>query len=176
MHFGQSKLTTHSVQTANGIAGLFQSSRVPGWLWGLLLVGAVIIAYQPVWHAGFIWDDDTFLFNNPLIKQANGLYQFWFTTKAPDYFPLTSTTLWLEWRLWGTNPLGYHIVNVLLHALSAVLIWRVFVHLKNSRSVAGGGLVCGSSGQCGIGGVDHRAQEHAGHAVLCHESSFLPAI
>ena len=130
LHFGQSKLTTHSVQTANGIAGLFKSSRVPGWLWGLLLVGAVIIAYQPVWHAGFIWDDDNFLFNNPLIKQANGLYQFWFTTKAPDYFPLTSTTLWLEWRLWGTNPFGYHIVNVLLHALSAVLIWRVLARLK----------------------------------------------
>jgi tetratricopeptide (TPR) repeat protein len=130
LRFGQSKMRTHSVQTANGIAGLFQSSRVPGWLWGLLLFGAVIIAYQPVWHAGFIWDDDTFLFNNPLIKQANGLYQFWFTTKAPDYFPLTSTTLWLEWRLWGTNPLGYHAVNVLLHALSTVLIWRVLARLK----------------------------------------------
>jgi tetratricopeptide (TPR) repeat protein len=130
LHFGQSKLTTHFVQTTNGITGLFQSSRVPGWLWGLLLVGAVIIAYQPVWHAGFIWDDDTFLVNNPLIKQANGLYQFWFTTKAPDYFPLTSTTLWLEWRLWGTNPLGYHAVNVLLHALSTVLIWRVLARLK----------------------------------------------
>ena len=130
LRFGQSKMRTHFVPTANGIAGLFQSSRVPGWLWGLFLVGAVIIAYQPVWHAGFIWDDDTFLVNNPLIKQANGLYQFWFTTKAPDYFPLTSTTLWLEWRLWGTNPLGYHIINVLLHALSAVLIWRVLARLK----------------------------------------------
>jgi len=130
LRFGQSKLRTHSTPTANGIAGLFQSSRVPGWLWGLLLIGAVIIAYQPVWHAGFIWDDDTFLVNNPLIKQANGLYQFWFTTKAPDYFPLTSTTLWLEWRLWGLNPLGYHAVNVLLHALSAVLIWRVLVLLR----------------------------------------------
>jgi Tfp pilus assembly protein PilF len=130
LRFGQSKLTTHSVQTANRIAGFFQSSRVLGWLWGLLLVGAVIIAYQPVWHAGFIWDDDTFLVNNPLIKQANGLYQFWFTTKAPDYFPLTSTTLWLEWRLWGTNPLGYHAGNVLLHALSTVLIWQVLARLK----------------------------------------------
>jgi len=123
-------LTTNSARTANGIAGLLQSSMIPGWLLGLLLIGAVIIAYQPVWHAGFIWDDDTFLFNNPLIKQSNGLYQFWFTTKAPDFFPLTSTTLWLEWRLWGMNPLGYHIVNVLLHALSTVLIWRVLVHLR----------------------------------------------
>jgi tetratricopeptide (TPR) repeat protein len=100
------------------------------WLFVIALIAAVFLVYQPVWHAGFIWDDDTFLFSNPLIKQANGLYQFWFTTKAPDFFPLTSTTLWLEWRLWGMNPLGYHIVNVLLHALSAVLIWRVLVRLK----------------------------------------------
>jgi tetratricopeptide (TPR) repeat protein len=123
-------LTTHSAKAASGIAGLLQSSRIPGWLLGLFLVCAVIIVYQPVWHAGFIWDDNAFLVNNPLVKHSNGLYQFWFTTNAPDFFPLTSTTLWLEWRLWGANPLGYHIVNVLLHALNAVLIWRVLTHLR----------------------------------------------
>ena len=122
-------LTAHWDSAVNSIAGLLQSSRVPVWLLGLLLVGAVIIAYLPVWHAGFIWDDDAFV-NNPLIKHSNGLYQFWFTTNAPDFFPLTSTTLWLEWRLWGANPLGYHAVNMLLHALSTVLIWRVFAHLR----------------------------------------------
>ena len=106
------------------------SFALKDWLLVIALIAAVFLVYQPVWHAGFIWDDDTFLFNNPLIKQFNGLYQFWFTTKAPDYFPLTSTTLWLEWRLWGMNPLGYHIVNVLLHALSTVLIWRVLTHLR----------------------------------------------
>ena len=106
------------------------SFALKDWLFVIALIAAVFLVYQPVWHAGFIWDDDTFLVNNPLIKQSNGLYQFWFTTKAPDFFPLTSTTLWLEWRLWGTNPLGYHLVNVLLHALSTVLIWRVLAHLR----------------------------------------------
>ena len=106
------------------------SFALKDWLFVIALIVAVFLIYQPVWHAGFIWDDDTFLVNNPLIKQSNGLYQFWFTTKAPDFFPLTATTLWLEWRLWGTNPLGYHIVNVLLHALSTVLIWRVLAHLR----------------------------------------------
>ena len=46
------------------------------WLFGLLLIGVTLIVYQPVWHAGFIWDDDGFLVNNPLIKAADGLYRF----------------------------------------------------------------------------------------------------
>ena len=100
------------------------------WLIGALLVAATVIAYLPVWRAGFIWDDDTFLLQNPLIQRPDGLFRLWFTTAAPDYFPMTSTTLWLEWRLWGANPLGYHLVNVLLHALSAVLLWRVLTRLS----------------------------------------------
>jgi tetratricopeptide (TPR) repeat protein len=100
------------------------------WLPGLLLLAATFLAYQPVWHASYIWDDDTFLTKNPLIAASNGLYRFWCTTAAPDYFPMTSSTLWLEWRLWDKNPLGFHLVNVLLHAVSSLVLWRVLARLK----------------------------------------------
>ena len=100
------------------------------WAAGLALVALVLVAYQPIWHAGFIWDDDVFLVENPLIRSADGLWKFWFSTAAPDYFPASSTSLWLEWRLWGTHALGYHVTNVLLHAASVVLLWRVFAVLR----------------------------------------------
>ena len=111
--------------------GAFPSTAGKGiWLPALLLIAATLAAYWPVLNAGFIWDDTTFLLANPLIKNSGGLYDLWFATRTPDYFPMTSTSLWLEWRLWGANATGYHLTNLALHALSAVLCWRVLERLK----------------------------------------------
>ena len=99
------------------------------WLLGFFLIGATIISYLPVFHAGVIWDDRSFVFDNPLIHRPDGLYGFWFSTQPVDFYPMTSTMLWVEWRLWGASPLGYHVVNVLLHALSALVLWRALQRL-----------------------------------------------
>jgi len=95
-----------------------------------LIVLIIFMAYIPATKAGFIWDDDTFLTENPLIKAPDGLFRFWFSTEPPDYFPLTSTTLWFEWRLWGMNAAGYHVVNIILHCLNTILLWLVLRELK----------------------------------------------
>lgn len=94
---------------------------------GLLIV-ITFLAYLPAIKAGFIWDDEDLLYGNPLVK--GGLADIWFTTKFYDYYPLTLTSLWLEWRLWGMHPMNYHIANILLHSATAVFFWRVLLRLK----------------------------------------------
>lgn len=100
------------------------------WWLAFLLLGGTVLVYLPVWRAGFIWDDRGFTVDNPLIRRAGGLWRFWFSTKPVDYYPMTSTMWWIEWRLWGENPTGYHATNVLLHAVGVVLLWRVLAQLK----------------------------------------------
>jgi len=99
------------------------------WLWGLILILAVVLVYQPVWHAGFIWDDDNHLTANPCIVGPLGLKEIW-TTSAAIICPLTLTTFWVEHALWGLNPVPYHLVNVLLHGACALLLWRVLRSLQ----------------------------------------------
>jgi tetratricopeptide (TPR) repeat protein len=101
------------------------------WLLGLVLVAATVIAYQPAWRAGFIWDDDVYVVDNPLLTAPDGLRRIWFSLDSPSqYFPLTYTTFRFERALWGLNPSGYHWVNILLHAANAVLLWRLLNRLR----------------------------------------------
>jgi len=99
------------------------------WLWGLVLVLAVVLTYSPVWQAGFIWDDDAHVTANPCIIGPLGLKEIW-TTSAARICPLVLTTFWVEHALWGLRPLPYHLVNVLLHGADAILLWQVLRSLQ----------------------------------------------
>jgi protein O-mannosyl-transferase len=95
----------------------------------LLLAGLAVLAYAPALHGGFVFDDDNLLTRNPLIPAADGLRRFWFTGEAVDYWPVTMTSFWVEWRLWGLDPTGYHVTNLLLHIGDALLIWVILRRL-----------------------------------------------
>jgi tetratricopeptide (TPR) repeat protein len=97
----------------------------------LLLVALTFIAYVPALRGGFIWDDDDYVTNNPNLHSLRGLMDIWATPRtSPQYYPLTFTTFWVEQQLWGMRPLGYHVDNVLLHAIAALLFWRLLVSLE----------------------------------------------
>lgn len=97
----------------------------------LALIAVTLVVYIPAMQAGFIWNDDEkgSLIGN-IVLQEHGLYRVWFTTESINYWPVVWTSYWLEHRLWGLHPTGYHVVNVLLHAANALLIWRILCCLK----------------------------------------------
>ncbi len=92
---------------------------------GLALFALTLLAYLPAIRGEFLWDDDA-LSENPAIRSANGLLKIWTdpgaSPKEDHYWPLVYTTFWIEYRIWGLHPLGYHLVNVGLHALNALLL------------------------------------------------------
>lgn len=135
-----SRRTKTSLSTASEVPvarsprkGPIAEPSQPALLIRILPAVAILVitsaTYLPILQCDFIWDDDTFLTNNKLIQAPDGLRRFWFTTEPPDYFPLVSSMLWVEWRLWGMNATGYHIVNVLLHIISSILLWQLLKKL-----------------------------------------------
>ena len=95
----------------------------------ILLLLLIFLAYARVGAAGFIWDDESHLTQNPCIIGPLGLADIW-TSASAFYYPLVLTTFWILHHFVGLNPLPYHILNVTFHAASALLLWRVLVQLR----------------------------------------------
>ncbi|MHC4063223.1 MAG: tetratricopeptide repeat protein [Planctomycetota bacterium] len=96
-----------------------------------LLVVMTLAAYLPASRCGYVWDDDDYVKNNQLLRSLDGLRQIWFEIGAtPQYYPLVHTSYWIEYRFWKLNPTGYHLVNIVLHAVGAVLAWRALTVLQ----------------------------------------------
>src|SRR3954452_4545206 len=106
----------------------------------LTVIGAIAIyllcfaAYWTALRGDFIWDDDHYVSNNPMLRSTDGLPEIWnFNgwreaargSKLVQYYPMTLTSFWIEYQIWGNNPAGYHVVNVFLHATTAFLLWIV---------------------------------------------------
>ncbi|PWU14521.1 MAG: hypothetical protein C5B50_17090 [Verrucomicrobia bacterium] len=103
--------------------------HLPGWAFALLLVCATVLVYEPAWRAGFTWDDHSHVEKNPAMYGPGGLERIWFSRATPQYYPLVFTSFWLERFLFGTNPTGYRLDNLILHGLDAVLLWQLLMRL-----------------------------------------------
>ena len=81
-------------------------------LLALLLAVTTILAYQPAWHGGFIWDDDAYITNNELLTAPDGLRRIWFSLDSPSqYFPLVYTMFRFE-RAWWNLPTPVTISSI----------------------------------------------------------------
>ena len=117
------------VRSSLDLRGLGGSILQPDWLWAPVLIALVFAAYSRVFDASFIWDDESHLTQNPCIVGPLGLKEIWTTMRAV-YYPLVLTSFWALHKIVGLTPWPYHLLNVLLHAGSAVLLWRVLQQLN----------------------------------------------
>ena len=97
-----------------------------------VLAVLVVASYLPVLGAGFVWDDVIFI-EEPAVHAWSGLWNIWFSpaeiAREGHYWPVVYTSFWLEHKLWGLAPLGYHAVNLLLHLVNVLLIWLLLQRL-----------------------------------------------
>jgi len=92
----------------------------------LALVTAVVFA--PVLRAGFVdWDDPINFLENPYYRGLGWRQLRWMLTAnvMGHWIPVTWLTLGADFAVWGMNPFGYHLTNLLLHSASAALFYFV---------------------------------------------------
>ena len=120
------------LEIASGIKLAPVFSRDVMWPVVVLAMLAVVAPLQSVFN-GFVWDDVVFTAADPVIT-LSGLWTIWFSPadmpSEGHYWPITYTTFWLEHKLWGLNPAGFHIVNLVLHATIVILIFRLMLRLQ----------------------------------------------
>ena len=111
----------------------FDRFRSRDGLAGLALGLLSVLCYLPamLW-GGFVWDDSIWL-QSRAVAEWSGLGEIWAWPpriyQEVHYWPLTYTTFWLEHKIWELEPAGYHVVNVLLHLLNTLLVWRLLLRL-----------------------------------------------
>jgi len=99
---------------------------------------AVCAAYLPSFFMGFIWDDDAHIIQDAAGASLYALAKTWLALDYnQQYYPLTHSAFWLSYNLWGHWSVGYHAVNIFLHAVFAILIWRIFSRLGVRGALAG---------------------------------------
>jgi len=97
-------------------------------LWLLLLV-ITFTAYQPVLNGQLLWDDDAHI-TKPELRSLHGLARIWTEPGATQqYYPLVHSVFWIAHHVWGDSTLGYHLLNILLHLLSVLLLVRILLYL-----------------------------------------------
>ncbi|HNT37203.1 MAG TPA: hypothetical protein PKH07_19585, partial [bacterium] len=109
-------------------------SPVSPWLGASLIILFTLCAHYPVLLADYVWDDDGVIVNNEELRDIDGLWRIWMNPSSMEqehhYWPLTYSTFWLEYQIWGARPLGYHVNNLVLHTLNALLFWWLLARMR----------------------------------------------
>jgi tetratricopeptide (TPR) repeat protein len=96
-----------------------------------LLLAIAVVPFLPTLRGPFFWDDSANVEFNRALRTVHGLGLIWTDPLASfQYYPLTYSLFWIEFQLFELRPAGYHAVNLALHALNALLVWRAASQLR----------------------------------------------
>ena len=105
----------------------------------LAVFGGTLAAYWPALRGGLLWDDAAHITARSL-RGWDGLWRIWFHLgSTQQYYPVLHSAFWAEHRLWGDSVLGYHLVNVGLHAAAACLFAVALARLRGASGSRRGG-------------------------------------
>jgi Tfp pilus assembly protein PilF len=94
------------------------------YLAGFISVAAFIAYLASLRNEFIVWDDDRYIFENSHIHALNPAFFRWafFHFFAGNWHPLTWISHALDYAVWGLNPLGHHLTNVILHAVNTFVV------------------------------------------------------
>lgn len=112
------------------MAYLLQFSKKSRTRLFIYLIAVMVFAcYLPTLNNGLVWDDNNNFIKNSYYRGLSPSHLYWMFTTFHDanYHPLTWLTLGADYLLWGMNPAGYHLTNMMLHVLNAVLFFLLII-------------------------------------------------
>jgi protein O-mannosyl-transferase len=118
---------------------------------GLLPLGLGILTslvFSPSLRNDFVWDDIPNLVANPHYRGLGWEHLRWIATSISlgHYIPLTRLSFAVDYVLWGMNPVGYHLSNIVLHSIGVVLFYFVATPLlRKATTLTGRPLVVGAT-------------------------------
>ena len=111
----------------------------------LVLVTANLAVFLPSLSGNFIWDGRLLITENPQLLSPDFTSRFMTNafggvlgldenSKRMDqlsqfYRPLTSLSYWIDFKIWGLNPAGFHLTNILLHIMNCLLFFFLLIRL-----------------------------------------------
>jgi len=97
---------------------------------GLLIALLAVAAHARSLGCGWIWDDDSYITENPILRSPSGYLDIFIPGNTPQYYPLVFLGFWIEFALVGIEPFLYHFVNLSMHAASSALLFLLLRRLE----------------------------------------------
>lgn len=147
--------------------------KLPAWAAISLIVSIGAFLCFPILTIRFQWDDISLVVTNPYIRDAKSLWGYLDAGR-----PVRSLTLFIDYALWGYNPRGFHLTNLILHLLGAVLLFRFLDGRFTGRWTAFGTALLFTAHPAGseaIAVVTHRKEMLAMIFLLASLSSYIKA-